>query len=192
MGDALADVLFGDAEPGGRLPVTLPASEADCPVLHATPVDGVLPYDEGLLVGYRGYDARGVAPLFPFGHGLGYTSWDYEVLHAPTADYQPGRDLDLRVVIRNTGSRSGREVVQAYLAGPPGDPAGRCGCSPRSRVASAGARRASRGRAADPGQALRALGRRTSASGSGLPGPATVLVGRSSRDLPLSLPVPAS
>ncbi len=90
MGDALADVLFGDAEPGGRLPVTLPASEADCPVLHATPVDGVLPYDEGLLVGYRGYDARGVAPLFPFGHGLGYTSWDYEVLHVPTGGLPAG------------------------------------------------------------------------------------------------------
>ena len=71
MGDALADVLLGRAQPGGRLPVTLPAAEADCPVLHATPVDGVLRYDEGLLIGYRGFDRAGTEPRFPFGHGLG-------------------------------------------------------------------------------------------------------------------------
>ncbi len=191
MGDAVADVLFGTAEPGGRLPVTLPASEADCPVLHAMPVNGVLPYDEGLLVGYRGYDARGVSPLFPFGHGLGYTSWDYEVLHAPTAGYQPGRDLDLRVVIRNTGSRRGREVVQAYLAGPPGDP----GRPVRVLAAFASA-------SAAPGEraevALRIPARLFARWDEDLgtwtwpAGPATVLVGRSSRDLPLSLPVPAT
>src|SRR5215813_3227233 len=121
MGEALADVLFGDAEPGGRLPVTLPAAETDCPVLDTTPDNGVLEYREGLLIGYRSYDARGIKPLFPFGHGLGYTSWDYELVEALTADYRPGRELDLRVVVRNAGSRPGREVVQAYLAGPPGD-----------------------------------------------------------------------
>ena len=66
MGEVLADVLLGAAEPGGRLPVTLPAAEADCPVLHAAPEgDDVLPYAEGLLVGYRGYDARGIEPALP-------------------------------------------------------------------------------------------------------------------------------
>jgi beta-glucosidase len=122
MGEALADVLLGRAEPGGRLPVTLPASEADCPVLHAVPRDGLLTYDEGLLIGYRGYDARLSRPQFPFGHGLGYTTWAYESLRATTADLAAGDDLGLTVTVRNTGSRAGREVVQAYLAGPPGDP----------------------------------------------------------------------
>ncbi len=128
MGEALADVLLGAAEPGGRLPVTLPAAEADCPVLHAVPDGDVLSYDEGLLIGYRGYDRSGIEPLYPFGHGLGYTTWAYEsvmgvpgtgALRAP----DPGGELELTVTVRNTGGRPGKEVVQAYLAGPPGDPA---------------------------------------------------------------------
>jgi beta-glucosidase len=120
MGEALADVLFGHAEPGGRLPVTLPVAEADCPVLHAQPHDDRLDYAEGLLIGYRGYDAAGTAPLFPFGHGLGYTSWDYEALAGADTPLAPGDDLLLRVTVRNTGQRQGREVVQAYVSGAPG------------------------------------------------------------------------
>jgi beta-glucosidase len=189
MGEALADVLFGDAEPGGRLPVTLPAAEADCPVLDATPVDGILAYAEGLLLGYRGYDARGVSPLFPFGHGLGYTSWDYEAVQALTADYQPARDLHLRVVIRNAGSRQGREVVQAYLAGPPGDPD-----RPVRVLAAFGTASAAPGERAEVALRIpaRLFARWDSALGTWTwpPGPSTVLVGRSSRDLRLSLPVP--
>src|SRR5215469_15320338 len=69
MGEALADVLLGHREPGGRLPVTLPVAEADCPVLHAQPHDDRLDYAEGLFIGYRGYDAAEIAPRFPFGHG---------------------------------------------------------------------------------------------------------------------------
>jgi beta-glucosidase len=122
MGEALADVLLGAAEPGGRLPVTLPAAEADCPVLEAVPeADGTLRYAEGLLIGYRGYDASGVAPRYPFGHGLGYTTWAYESLDG-AGDLAAGRDLDLTVRVRNTGPRAGREVVQAYVAAPPGEP----------------------------------------------------------------------
>ena len=123
MGEALADVLLGQAEPGGRLPVTLPADEADCPVLHAVPRDGQLGYHEGLLIGYRGYDAAGTTPRFPFGHGLGYTSWVYESLSADLAGLPPGEDLGLRVRVRNAGSRPGREVVQVYVAGPRRGPA---------------------------------------------------------------------
>jgi beta-glucosidase len=125
VGVALADVLLGRAEPGGRLPVTMPAEEADAPVQHAAPVAGRLSYDEGLLIGYRGYDAVGSTPLFPFGHGLGYTSWEYESLSAAPAAVAAGRDVTLQVTVRNTGSRPGREVVQAYVAGPdqgPGRP----------------------------------------------------------------------
>jgi beta-glucosidase len=191
IGDALADVLFGDAEPGGRLPMTLPATQADCPVLDTTPAEGVLEYREGLLIGYRGYDAAGTTPKFAFGHGLGYTAWNYEMIQVMTADHQPGRDLELRVVIKNTGSRYGREVVQAYLAGRPGDPA-----RPVRTLAAFGIGAAAPGESA---QVLLRIPARAFAQWDEQadgwawpPGPFTVQVGRSSRDLRLSLPVPSS
>jgi len=126
MGDALADVLLGSAEPGGRLPVTLPGAEVDAPVLHAYPEGGELPYTEGLLVGYRGYDRAGREPLFCFGHGLGYTDWQYESAHASAATLAAvtlaaGQDVVLTVAVRNSGARAGREIVQAYLDGPQDD-----------------------------------------------------------------------
>jgi beta-glucosidase len=124
VGEALADVLLGDAEPGGRLPVTVPAAASDCPVLHAIPADGRLEYAEDLLIGHRGYDAAGIEPHFPFGHGLGYTAWQYTSLRLPAGGRAPGQDLRVRVTVRNAGPRAGREVVQAYLTGPPRDPAG--------------------------------------------------------------------
>ncbi len=117
MGDALADVLLGSAEPGGRLPVTLPGAEADAPVLHAYPKGSELPYAEGLLVGYRGYDRAGREPLFCFGHGLGYTDWEYESVYASAATLAAGQDLVLTVAVRNSGTKTGREIVQAYLEG---------------------------------------------------------------------------
>jgi beta-glucosidase len=75
FGHPLGDVLMGAAEPGGRLPVTWPASEEGLP--SPTPVDGVLAYDEGLAIGYRWYELQGREPLFRFGHGLGYTTWGH-------------------------------------------------------------------------------------------------------------------
>ncbi len=125
FGSALADVLLGEAEPGGRLPVTIPAAEADAPVLHADPDEhGVLHYSEGLLIGYRGYDARGTNPRYPFGHGLGYTTWAYESIDCPDAVAE-AEDLEFTVTVRNTGARPGKEVVQAYLAEPDQRPRGR-------------------------------------------------------------------
>jgi len=76
FGNALADVLLGQAEPGGRLPTTWPASEDGLP--STQPDGGVLSYTEGLFIGYRGYDRDGREPLFPFGHGRGYTTWSYD------------------------------------------------------------------------------------------------------------------
>ena len=122
MGAALADVLLGHAEPGGRLPVTIPAAERDCPVLHSVPDQGRLEYSEGLLIGYRGYDHAGMRPHFPFGHGLGYTTWAYLSAAADTATIAPDGDLSLTVALRNTGPRTGREVVQAYLEPPDAEP----------------------------------------------------------------------
>src|SRR5271169_952136 len=95
MGDALADVLLGRAEPGGRLPVTIPVAEADCPVLHSVPEEGRLDYTEGLLIGYRGYDQAGTAPRFAFGHGLGYTTWEYQSAVAESVAVDPTADLEL-------------------------------------------------------------------------------------------------
>jgi beta-glucosidase len=188
IGEALADVLLGRAEPGGRLPVTLPAAEADCPVLHARPRDGRLDYAEGLLIGYRGYDAAGIAPLFPFGHGLGYTTWDYESVDGATGTLAPGADAKLRVRVRNTGSRPGREVVQAYVTGAPGD-----GGRPVRVLGAFGGVTAAAGAAAEvtlrvPAR-LFAVFDEEAGRWSWPPGEFTVQVGRSSRDLRLSVTV---
>jgi len=122
FGEALAEVLLGTVEPGGRLPVSMPRAEADSPVLHAHPDAGELPYLEGLLVGYRGYDRKGLEPLFSFGHGLGYTEWSYESLALSTGSIAAGEDLEVVATVRNSGARAGREVVQLYLQGPDDDP----------------------------------------------------------------------
>ena len=123
FGEALAAVLTGAAEPGGRLPVSIPQAAADSPVLDAQPEAGTLPYDEGLLVGYRGFDRRGTDPLFCFGHGLGYTDWAYEALEPAASSIGAGEDVQLVARVRNAGTRAGREVVQVYLEGPEdGDP----------------------------------------------------------------------
>ena len=110
LGNALADVLLGLAEPGGRLPTTWPAREEEVPVLSTRPGDGVLEYAEGIHVGYRAWLRAGRDPAYPFGHGLGYTRWEYESLQVAGGE--------ARVRVRNTGARRGREVVQAYLSRP--------------------------------------------------------------------------
>ncbi|MFF0554755.1 beta-glucosidase [Streptomyces sp. NPDC004266] len=112
-GAALADVLTGAEEPGGRLPTTWPVALADAPVTEVTPTDGELHYTEGVFIGYRAWDKAGAVPAYPFGHGLGYTTWSYESLVA-TPDA-------VTVRITNTGDRPGRETVQIYLA-PVADP----------------------------------------------------------------------
>jgi beta-glucosidase len=122
FGEALAGVLAGTVEPGGRLPVSVPRAEADSPVLLAHPEAGELVYGEGLLVGYRGYDRAGIEPLFCFGHGLGYADWTYESLAGPAESITEGQDVSLSVTVRNSGVRAGREVVQVYLECPHDDP----------------------------------------------------------------------
>jgi beta-glucosidase len=112
-GAALADVLLGVLEPGGRLPTTWPRREQDCPILGITPQDGVVAYDEGVFVGYRAWQRAGTAPLYAFGHGCGYTTWHYETLAVS--------GTEAVVTLTNTGARTGREVVQLY-AGPTGEP----------------------------------------------------------------------
>lgn len=114
FGGALADVLGGAAEPGGRLPTTWPASENDVPVLDTTPVDGTLAYTEGLDIGYRAWLRSDRSPAYWFGHGLGYTTWSYDTIDVAATD--TGAQVHIRIT--NTGQRAGREVVQVYLARP--------------------------------------------------------------------------
>ncbi|MFB9465517.1 beta-glucosidase family protein [Streptomyces cinereospinus] len=116
-GAGLADVLFGLAEPGGRLPTTWAASLADAPVTRTRPVDGRLDYTEGLHIGHRAWLRAGREPAYWFGHGLGYTTWEYVAVDAP-AHVVAGEPFTVRVTVRNTGARAGREVVQVYLARP--------------------------------------------------------------------------
>jgi beta-glucosidase len=117
FGNALADVLLGLREPGGRLPVTLARHAADFPVYDTTPgPDEELAYSEGVNLGYRGFDAAGADPRFAFGHGLGYTTFEYESLELAADGLADGEPLELRIKLRNTGLRPGKEVVQVYVA----------------------------------------------------------------------------
>ncbi len=118
FGHALAAVLFGDVNPAAKLPVTFPKSLADVPA--ATPaqwpgVDGKVSYAEGLLVGYRWYDAKRIAPLFPFGFGLSYTTFRFERIHVVRGR---GRTVTVSANVTNTGRRAGADVVQLYVGMP--------------------------------------------------------------------------
>ncbi|MFE7193031.1 glycoside hydrolase family 3 C-terminal domain-containing protein [Kitasatospora sp. NPDC057541] len=118
FGDALADVLTGAREPGGRLPTTWPAREEDVPVWTVEPQDGRLAYPEGLHIGYRAWLKReqdgGPAPALPFGSGLGYTTWEI----GEPAVTAAGDGLVVEADVVNTGSRPGKQVLQAYLSRP--------------------------------------------------------------------------
>jgi beta-glucosidase len=124
-GNAVAAVLFGDYNPSGKLPITFPKNLSDVPA--STPeqypgVDKVAHYSEGVFVGYRHYDAKAINPLFPFGHGLSYTSFAYKDLKISPSDItlngksEPKVSVDLNV--SNTGGVAGAEVVQLYLGMP--------------------------------------------------------------------------
>ncbi|MFM2280166.1 MAG: beta-glucosidase [Pseudomonadota bacterium] len=118
-GNAIADVLFGDAEPGGRLPQTFPRRAIDNSaftddILTYPGLDGHVAYREGIFVGYRHHDTRGIKPFLPFGFGLSYTIfvWANARLSAPVME-EGG--LSVSVEVTNTGARSGSDVVQLYI-----------------------------------------------------------------------------
>ena len=127
-GEAIANLLFGDVNPSGKLPLTFPAAMIDLPrVEHPGPplakksglIDFFKPirsethYDEGALIGYKWYDARDKKPLFPFGYGLSYTSFAYKNVAASL-----GGKPSVRFTLTNTGKRAGTEVAQVYVATP--------------------------------------------------------------------------
>jgi len=183
-GNMVADLLFGDVNPSGKLPLTIPRNESEVPV--STPeqypgVNGNAVYSERLLVGYRWYDARNVEPLFPFGYGLSYTTFKVAKLSVSGFSDKTGVRVAFNVV--NTGSRAGAEVVQVYVATPPdaGEPPKQLKGFAKVRLR--------------PGQSRRVtvvLDRRAFSiwdirAGHWVlaPGHHQILVGTSSRDLPL-------
>ncbi len=117
-GGGVADVLFGEVNPSGKLTETIPVRLSDTPAFLDFPGEsGHVRYGEGLFVGYRWYDARGLDVAFPFGHGLSYTTFAYGQAAAAVA---VDGDLEVRVTVTNTGDRAGREVVQVYTSLPGG------------------------------------------------------------------------
>jgi beta-glucosidase len=116
QGNALADVLFGDANPSGKLPTTFPVRLEDNPAYINYPGEnGKVRYGEGIFVGYRYYDKKKVEPLFPFGHGLSYTTFEYSNLQINKKSITPNETMEVKVDVTNTGKVTGKEVVQLYV-----------------------------------------------------------------------------
>jgi len=119
-GNAIADILFGDVNPSGKLPVTFPKRWEDCPAYGNYPgKNGRVEYAEGIFVGYRYFDTEDIEPLFPFGHGLSYTSFEYsnlkinpEIISTITS---PEITVYVSLDLQNTGEVEGAEVVQLYV-----------------------------------------------------------------------------
>lgn len=113
-GGAVADVLYGAVNPSGKLTETVPVRVEDNPSFGSFPGEfGHVRYGEGVLVGYRWYDAKGLDVTFPFGHGLSYTAFSYG---EATVEAAENGDIAVRVDVTNTGTRDGREIVQVYAA----------------------------------------------------------------------------
>ncbi|QAY65793.1 glycoside hydrolase family 3 C-terminal domain-containing protein [Paenibacillus protaetiae] len=116
LGGAVADLLFGDANPSGKLAETFPAKLSDNPSYLFFPGEGnKVEYREGIFVGYRYYDKKNITPLFPFGHGLSYTTFSYSELAVDSRTIHDTDVLHVSVKVTNTGSRKGQEVVQLYV-----------------------------------------------------------------------------
>ncbi len=124
-GNSLADVLTGAVNPSGKLPFTFPRRLSDVAAHAVGQYPGVKRadspihderYDEGIFTGYRWHDSRNIEPLFAFGHGLSYTTFEYGQLTADNSEMNPGSTITLSMPVKNTGSRAGAEVVQLYIA----------------------------------------------------------------------------
>jgi beta-glucosidase len=119
-GQALAEILFGDVNPSGKLPITMEKQAQDNPA-YATfpnPVNqhpDSITYSEGIFIGYRGYDQSGIAPLFPFGFGLSYTTFSFSNLKISPAGYDGTQPVTVSFTVANTGSVPGAEVAQLYV-----------------------------------------------------------------------------
>jgi beta-glucosidase len=122
-GTSLASLLFGQTDPSGHLPVTFPASLSQMPTSSPAQFPGngsTVQYSEGIDVGYRGYAAGNLTPLFPFGFGLSYTTFSFSNLVIGSASVNGTQDEQVTATVTNTGTRAGSDVAQLYL----GDPSG--------------------------------------------------------------------
>jgi beta-glucosidase len=182
-GTAIARVLFGDVDPGGRLPVTFPQREVDLPTAGARRrypglVNQDVHYDEGVLVGYRWWDAKGLEPAYAFGFGRSYTTWRYRDLRVTPTD----GGARVSVEVANTGTRTGSDVAQLYVGLPAGS-----GDAPRQlkgfrKLTLAAGKKRRVSFTVDE----RAVSTWAPDGWSVAPGCVRLSVGRSSRDLPLS------
>ncbi|MEK4008592.1 glycoside hydrolase family 3 C-terminal domain-containing protein [Paenibacillus sp. FSL H3-0333] len=117
FGGAVADLLFGEVSPSGKLAETFPMKLSDNPSFLNFPGEGdTVEYKEGLFVGYRYYDKKEIEPLFPFGYGLSYTEFEYSRLLLDQTRIQDTDTVQVSVTVKNTGSRAGKEVVQLYVS----------------------------------------------------------------------------
>lgn len=115
-GGAIADLLFGDANPCGKLAETFPKKLSDNPAYLNFPGEGdTVEYKEGLFVGYRYYDKKELEPLFPFGYGLSYTTFEYTSMDMDKKEIMDTEILEVKVKVKNTGKVAGKEVVQLYV-----------------------------------------------------------------------------
>ncbi|HDX9613793.1 TPA: glycoside hydrolase family 3 C-terminal domain-containing protein [Bacillus toyonensis] len=116
LGGAIADLLFGDANPSGKLAETFPEVLSDNPSYLNFPGEGdKVEYKEGVFVGYRYYDAKNIEPLFPFGFGLSYTNFEYSKLSISNNEIKDTDTVSVLVNVKNTGSIAGKEIVQLYI-----------------------------------------------------------------------------
>ncbi len=116
-GNALADVLLGRQSPSGKLPTTFPRRVEDNPTYHNWPGENFKTvYGEGLYIGYRHYERMKIQPLFPFGHGLTYTTFSYGTPSISSRVMRESDTLSIRLPITNTGTFAASEIVQVYIA----------------------------------------------------------------------------
>ncbi|MGG3674721.1 glycoside hydrolase family 3 C-terminal domain-containing protein [Bacillus nitratireducens] len=116
LGGAIADLLFGDANPSGKLAETFPKVLSDNPSYLNFPGEGdKVEYKEGVFVGYRYYDKKNVEPLFPFGFGLSYTNFEYSNLSVDKKEIKDTETVSVTVNVKNIGSTVGKEIVQLYI-----------------------------------------------------------------------------
>ncbi|MBD0382768.1 glycoside hydrolase family 3 C-terminal domain-containing protein [Paenibacillus sedimenti] len=116
FGGAVADLLFGLANPSGKLAETFPVKLSDTPSFLNFPGEGdKAEYKEGLFVGYRYYDTKEMEPLFPFGFGLSYTQFEYSDIRADRSAIKDHETVTVQVTVKNTGERAGKEIVQLYV-----------------------------------------------------------------------------
>src|SRR5262249_9207069 len=184
-GNVVADLVFGEVNPSGKLPLTFPKAERDVPA--RTPqqypgVNGTAIYSEGLHVGYRWYDAQKIAPLFPFGFGLSYTSFVLRNLKVAT-QVRAGDAVPVSVEVENAGFRAGAEVVQVYVAAPreAGEPPRQLKAFAKITLTAGGTQRLTMKLDPRAFQVWDTSGRKWRT----VPGFHDLLVGNSSRDLPL-------